>query len=282
MTLTPAATQPGRYASIMVPLNLGEGARDLVKLAASLADRLGSRLIGIAGEEFVLPYIGDGLSGVDATLVEDARRVAAENLAKAETAFRGAAGELKDIDWRCTIALPHHFVLSQARAADILVVARQGSDDPGQGQMSLSPGNLVMDLGRPVIVAPPRVSHLAARHIVVAWKDTREARRAVWDALPLLQRAETVTVLSVGAEAEEQGARDVSDYLSLHGVASRAVIRPDSVKYTAIELVDFALGIGSDLIVSGAYGHSRMQEWFFGGVTHDLLESAPVCCLMSH
>lgn len=282
MTLTTTAARQATYASIMVPLNLGEGAEDRVKLAASLADRFGSRLIGIAGEELVLPYLGDGLSGMDATLIEDSRRTAAEDLAKAETVFRRAAGAINDVDWRCAIETPRRFVLGQARAADILVVARQASEDPGQGQMALSPGDLVMDLGRPLIVVPPRVTHLSAEHVVIAWKDTREARRAVWDALPLLRRAETVTVLSVGAGAEEQGTQDVSNYLTLHGIASRAVTRPDGIKYAIDELIDFTLEHGSDLIVSGAYGHSRMQEWFFGGMTHDLLESTPVCCLMSH
>lgn len=276
-----SALQTG-YASIMVPLNLGEGAEDRVKLAASLANSFGSRLIGIAAEDLLLPYMGDGLSGVDATLIEDARRTAAENLAKAETIFHRAADPLNDIDWRCAIDTPRHFIASQARAADIVVLARQASTDPVQGNMGLSPGDLVMDLGRPLIVVPPRVTQLSARHIVIAWKDTREARRAVWDALPLLRRAETVTVLAIGAEAPDQGAQDVSNYLALHDITSRAVLRTDSIKHASDELIDFTLENGSDLIVAGAYGHSRMQEWFFGGVTHDLLEGTPVCCLMSH
>jgi len=275
------AVQTG-YASIMVPLNLGEGAEDRVRLAASLARDFGSRLIGIAAEELVLPYMGDGMSGVDATLIEDARRTATENLAKAETIFHRAADPLNDIDWRCAIDTPRHFIANQARAADIVVMARQASNDPVQKNMGLSPGDLVMDVGRPVIVVPPHITHLAARHIVIAWKDTREARRAVWDALPLLRRAETVTVLAIGAEAPDQGAQDVGNYLALHGITSRTVLRTDSIKHTSDELIDFALETGSDLIVAGAYGHSRMQEWFFGGVTHDLLEGAPVCCLMSH
>lgn len=282
MTPTPAAVWQSTYASIMVPLDLGEGAADRVELAASLAERFGSRLIGVAAEDYVLPYLGDGFSGVDAILVENAKRAAAEDIAKAETVFRQSAGRLNDIDWRCAIEAPRRFIPDQARAADIVVVARQASGDPRQGQMSLAPGDLVMDLGRPLLVVPPRVKRLPAKHVVVAWKNTREARRAVRDALPLLQQAETVTVFSAGAEAQDEGAQDVSDYLALHGVGSRALIRSDGVKYASDELIDFALESGCDLIVSGAYGHSRMQEWIFGGMTQDLLEAAPVCCLMSH
>lgn len=278
-----SATATGTsIASIMVPLNLGGGAEDRVKLAASLAERFKSRLIGIAAEEFIVPYVGEGTASIDAILIEEAKRKASENVASAETLFRRNTGALKDVEWRCAIDVPRSFVLDQARAADLVIVARQGSEDAGQGRMALSPGDLVMDLGRPLLVVPPDVEHLAARHIVVAWKDTREARRAVWDALPFLKKAETVTVLSVGSGAEEQGATDVSEYLALHGVASRAVIRPNSASSAADEITGYAREQNADLIVCGAYGHSRMREWMFGGMTADLLESTPVCCLMSH
>lgn len=282
MSATASAATDTAYASIMVPLNLGVGAEDRVKLAASLAERFKSRLIGIAAEEFVVPYVGEGTASVDAILIEEAKRTAAENIAKAETLFRRNAGSLNDIDWRCAIAGPRTFVLNQARAADILVLARQGSDDANQGRMALSPGDIVMDLGRPLLVVPPGIERLSAKHVVIAWKDTREARRAVWDALPFLKEAETVTVLSVGSGAEDQGAADVSEYLTLHGIMSRAVTRPDSVKFAADEVMIFAREHNADLIVCGAYGHSRMREWILGGMTHDLLESTPVCCLMSH
>jgi nucleotide-binding universal stress UspA family protein len=282
MNATAAPAQDAGYASIMVPLHLGAGAEDRVRLAASLAERFKSRLIGIAAEEFVVPYIGEGAMGVDAVLVEEAQRTAAENIARAETLFRRNAGKLNDIEWRCAVADTRSFVLSQARAADILVVARRGSSDESQGRMALSPGDLVMDLGRPLIVVPPEVGHLSAKHAVVAWKDTREARRAVRDSLPFLKAAEIVTVLSVGSGAEDQGAADVGAYLALHGVTSRAVVRPGRVRSVADEITSFAGEHDADLIVCGAYGHSRMREWMFGGMTQDLLESTPVCCLMSH
>lgn len=282
MSATASTASDGGYASIMVPLNLGIGADQRVELAASLAKRFRSRLIGIAAEDIVVPYMGDGTTGVDALLFEGAKRTAAENVAKAETLFRRNVGNLNDIDWRSAIASPRNFTLSQARAADLVILARQGSDDANQGQMALSPGDIVMELGRPLIVVPPGIERLSARHVVVAWKDTREARRAVRDALPFLKEAEAVTVLSVGAGAEDQGAADVSDYLTLHGIESQAVIRPDGVRFAVDEITRFARDHDADLIVCGAYGHSRMREWMFGGMTHDLLEATPVCCLMSH
>jgi nucleotide-binding universal stress UspA family protein len=282
MSETKAPPQPSTYASIMVTLNLGVDAEDSVKLASSLATTFSSRLIGVAAEEFVMPYYGDGAIAVDPAIIEQAKREAAENLAKAETVFRRAAGTISDIEWRSAIAFPNSFALEQARAADLVVVGRRGPDDASHGRMAVSPGDLAMGLGRPILVVPPRKEHLSGKRIVVAWKDTREARRAVWDALPLLKRAEQVFVLAIGPDAAEQGAADVSEHLHRHGVASRAATRPESVKFVVDELTDFAEEEGADLIVSGAYGHSRMREWLFGGVTQELLESTPIPCLLSH
>lgn len=276
------ALQLSNYASIMVTLNLGVDAADSVKLASSLASTFSSRLIGVAAEEFVVPYYGDGAIAIDPAIIEQAKSEAAENLAKAETVFRRAAGAINDIDWRCAIAFPDSFALEQARAADLVVVGRQGPDDASHGRMAISPGDLVMGLGRPILVVPPRKEHLSGKHVVIAWKDTREARRAVWDALPLLKRAERVFVLAIGPDAGAQGAADVSDHLQRHGVPSRATIRSEPTRFVVDELTGFAEQEGADLIVSGAYGHSRMREWLFGGVTQDLLDSTPIPCLLSH
>ncbi len=282
MPQTSPAPDARRYAGIIAPVHLGTGAERTLRLASSLAQRLSCRLIGVAAKDIELPYYGDGTGMVNALLVENARTVATEDLAKAEALFRRVVEGNAAVEWRSAIQEPRGFALMQARAADLMVLARQGPADESQGRMGIAPGDIVMDLGRPVLVVPPGVETLSAKSIVIAWKDTREARRALWDALPLLGRAEVVKLLAVGADAAEQGTQDVCDYLAQHGVAARAILRPDSVKYIVDEIIELAQDEGADLIVAGAYGHSRMHEWIFGGVTHDLLETTPVCCLMSH
>lgn len=282
--MTPARDQSrlACYASIMIPVNLGPGADGPVKVAASLADGYCSRLIGVAAENMVVAYYGDGIAAVDAMMIESARATNADNLSKAEAIFREAAGRTHAVEWRSATCDLRDFVLSQARAADLVVLARQGPSDPAQGNMALSPGALVMDLGRPILVVPPGVESLSAKRVVIAWKNTREARRAVWDALPLLMRAELVAVASIGDGAENQGANDVCQYLIEHGVSARAVLRLGENKYPIDELAELVAQDGADLIVAGAYGHSRTREWIFGGLTNDLLKSTPVSCLMSH
>ncbi|MBN9457412.1 MAG: universal stress protein [Bosea sp.] len=269
------------YASIMVCVGRPRRAENRAALAASLAARFGSHLIGIAAREATLPYLEDGLATARPILIENARNAALEDLAQAETNFRRGAGTLPDLEWRSDIQPPADFIAKAARAADLLVVARSSSDSPRR-LMSIDPGDAVMAAGLPVLVVQQESRAILARSVVVAWKNTREARRAVRDALPFLQRAETVTVLVVGEDAGDQGVEDVATHLARHGVASRTRRVTALSGSPADAIMDTALEEGSDLIVSGAYGHNRTREWIFGGVTGDLLDRSPVACLMSH
>ncbi|CAN7233818.1 universal stress protein [Bosea sp. LjRoot9] len=270
------------YASLMVPVHLGGNAEGPIRLAASLAERFSSRLIGVAAAEIVVPYYGDSTEAATALLVENAKRAASDDVTEAETLFRRIAGSNSAVEWRSGLTETRGFILSQSRAADLLVLGRQGADDANRGRMAVAANDLVMDLGRPILLVPPQVEYLSARHIVVAWKDTREARRAVWDALPFLVRAELVCVASVGPEANEQGIADVCSYLSEHHVAARPMSRGGDIVSETREIIDIAQQQGADLIVAGAYGHSRMREWLFGGMTSELLDTTPLCCLISH
>jgi nucleotide-binding universal stress UspA family protein len=136
------------------------------------------------------------------------------------------------------------------------------------------------------MVVPPKIDTLEAARIIVGWKDTREARRALRDALPFLQRAKAVTIVEFADEETEARARaraaDVTRYLARHKVQVGHSIVAHTKGSVADELIRLAEVEGADLIVAGAYGHSRLGEWAFGGVTRDLLASSPVCCLLSH
>jgi nucleotide-binding universal stress UspA family protein len=132
-------------------------------------------------------------------------------------------------------------------------------------------------------VVPPGVTSLAAKRIAVAWKDTREARRAIQDALPFVQKAETVAVVEFCESGEApRRLEDVLQYLGRHGVSpAYERVRPIDVTVTNA-LLHFVQDEGIDLVVGGGYGHTRLGEWIFGGVTRDLLTNGPVCCLLSH
>jgi nucleotide-binding universal stress UspA family protein len=133
---------------------------------------------------------------------------------------------------------------------------------------------------------PDGLDALAAQRIVVAWKETRESRRAVYDALPFLRKAAEVMIVEVcehGTEAESQRhINDLVDYLRRHQVAVGAKAYLHTQQSVAREMLRFAKDERADLIVAGGYGHSRLGEWIFGGVTRELIADSPVCCLFSH
>jgi nucleotide-binding universal stress UspA family protein len=150
----------------------------------------------------------------------------------------------------------------------------------------VEPGTILLRAGRPILVVPDTLARLPLRRVVVACKDTRECRRAVRDALPLLRQAKEVLLVEIGEDAsksqDKRSLADVARYLARHGVVVADEVWRRARGPAATELLELVRAENADLIVAGGYGHSRLGEWIFGGVTHQLLASSPVCCLLSH
>jgi nucleotide-binding universal stress UspA family protein len=200
--------------------------------------------------------------------------------------FQEVVGFPKErIEWRWDLEYPVVFLANEARSADLIVIknTRQQRDD---AYRLLNPAEAVLRMGRPTILVPEHVHDLRADRIVVGWKDAREARLAVRDALPLLRKAAQVTIVEICASTEQEQARvrvrDVVRYLGRHGVKCEMDFRVHLAEPAAFPLMRMAKELDADLIVSGAYGHSRLGEWFFGGVTRSLLDEAHCCLMMSH
>lgn len=269
------------FASVFVVTHPGDSAEGLVKTAASVAAAFAARLVGLAAQEVVAPYYDDGGVIVEGLLIDKANDEARLWIDRAESIFRRIVGDQGHIEWRSAIAEQREYFLAQASAADLFVIGRQGRTDPRTGHRPFSPGDLVVELGRPMLMVPPGIVRLEGKRVIIGWNGSREARRAIQDALPLLQRAELVWLASFGPDIRQAGLDDVVTHLKLHGVAAKPIKRP-TVSDAAAGLVDLAQEENADLIVCGAYGHSRFREWLLGGVTEDLLNSAPICCLMSY
>ncbi|MFE1600270.1 universal stress protein [Methylobacterium sp. ID0610] len=265
------------YASIMVSLDLGPAAAARVQLAADLARRFEARLIGAAARQVTDPVTAMDIAEAGRIYDAEKERVLDE-LRQARDLFEQAAGPGLDAAWRAALAPGLTYLAVQARAADLLVVGRDGD----AGALGVPPGPLLMEAGRPVLVVPPGLVRLRAERAVVAWKDAPEARRAVLAALPLLQKAEEVLVLGVGPETDGQAIGDVADFLVRHGVPATARMVPESGVRPGAAILANAAAQRADLVVMGAYGHSRLREWLFGGVTRDILQATNACCLMSH
>jgi nucleotide-binding universal stress UspA family protein len=272
------------YAVLMAALDLDLPTRGVLTASARLADLFGARTIGVAaGESTISPYFAEG-PVADKFIAATEAELRAQ-LKAIEGAFRDANASRGDkIEWRSAERLPDGFILSSARAADLIVVARPQP----MGNLMRGPdvGNLMMQAGRPVLVVPSDAAEFSADRILVAWKDTREARRAVSDALPILQKAKEVHLLVIHEPETSEavvvaGADDVANFLARHRVKAFAIARPD---YGSVgkSIEECAEEVGADIIVAGAFGHSRFMEWLLGGVTRHLLRSPKASVLFSH
>lgn len=271
------------YAAIMVHFDAGRASHNRLRLAVDLALRLQAALIGIAGRSYLPSFLADDIAVAEDNIDGDQREVAAL-LADVGTKFRAQAERIKDVEWRGAVDDVNHLVAREARAADLVVVGRPA--DPADLYYALDPGVTILRCGRPVLLVPDGVDAFASRRVVVSWKDTREARRALQDALPLLREAHEVMVIEVcehGTEVQSQRRiDDVANYLRRHKIRVRATACLHTQRPVTDEILRVARDEKADLIVAGGYGRSRLGEWMFGGVTRGLLADSPLCCLFSH
>jgi nucleotide-binding universal stress UspA family protein len=267
----------------MVHLDGAPSSGRRARLAVDLADRFHSALIGVAGRCYLPSFLADG-SNAKAGQDDGERQEMMKLFSDMEGRFRAAAQRLTQVEWRGIFDYTNDLVPREARAADLIIVARKQA--PDDLYFALDPGATVLRAGRPVLVVPEELDSLAAQRVVVAWKDTRESRRAVHDALPFLQAAKEVVIVEVCAQGTEMQSQRRVDDVAGHLLRHKVVVGAKACLHTegsaARELLRFAKAEKADLIVSGAYGHARLSEWVFGGVTRDLLADSPICCLFSH
>lgn len=195
----------------------------------------------------------------------------------------------------------------QARYSDLVVVGQINPDEPSPTILSDFPEYVLLNSGRPVLVIPyaGRFENIGKR-ILISWDGSREATRAVTDAIPLLQRAEIVHVVIFDSDAKDathggQPGADIALYLARHGVkvevslhTTGTNLRRRMVDSTTGEaqqsagmdvgnsLLSLASDLSTDMIVMGGYGHSRFRETLLGGVTRTMMQSMTVPVLMSH
>jgi nucleotide-binding universal stress UspA family protein len=269
------------YATMMVYVDANGSPEQRVRLAASLADKFNASLIGLSALAIPPPYLFEGAIIAQPTEI-DIGQIVARLDAKGDWFRKTAGADHKRPEWRPILDYPTDALAREARSADLVVIGQKVGDFLNP----LDPGEALLKLGRPTLVVPDGVSSLSAEHVVVGWKDTREARRAVQDALPFLHEASRVTVVEICNQDDESTAKDRVDdvvrYLTQHRINATTRVMLQQQGSAAAHLLRLVQEEGADLTVSGAYGHSRLGEWMFGGVTRDLLASSSVCCLMSH
>jgi len=270
----------------MVGLSVDQPNEARLEIAGQLAERVGAMVIGITAAEFSPPlYFALGEPGEK--LIERGRAAIKDRVAEVESEFRAAMqNRVSELEWRCAEDFPSRYIVQQARACDIIVVGEVGGGALGDPFVQVRPSDLVMQAGRPVLVVPDSRNWLDLRRVLIAWKDTAEARRAVADALPLLRKATDVTVVEIVEATATRAAAlsrvgDVVAWLSRQGVSASALV-PDECSEAGSQLERIASDLGTAIVVAGAYGHSRFREWIFGGVTRRLISPSDRCSLLSH
>ncbi len=212
----------------------------------------------------------------EATLEE-----AVERRFRAELAQHGLHGE-----WRLYDAGDTAAAIELAKSADLAILGQLSPDLSTPG--ALRPEDVVVAAGRPVLVVPyAGTFQTVGRRVLVAWDATREAVRAVNDALPLLADAEAVTVMFVGAqetalERRKPSLERIVGHLRHHGIAARIEETLRGGVAISDILLSRAADLAADLIVAGAYHHSQLREALVGGVSRELLEHMTVPVLLSH
>jgi nucleotide-binding universal stress UspA family protein len=269
-----------------VLVHVRSGREDLPRLrtATALARKFDATVFGVACEAIPPSGAADPTAILVGSWYLAMREQLESDLAQARAVF-DAEVQGQRAEWLSVEDLPGPALARISRAADIIVSGGRPLHQTDRYR-NVDTAELMLFSGRPVLIAPPLGGELKADKVVVAWKDTRESRRALSDAMPFLVTAQEVVVVEVSvpddvSHAESRTAAVVSG-LKRHGVNARPrVVTADPGRVT-IELNQAAQAIGADLLVAGGFGHSRLGEWFFGGVTRELLHFPERFVLLSH
>src|ERR1700686_2756976 len=213
------------YATVMVCLALVRSNDARLEIAGQLAEQFGAHVIGFTAGEFSPPlYFTDGEQAQ--RLLDEGQAAIKSRVAEVEAEFRAAMqNRAAAVEWRSAEDFPTRFIVRQARAADIIVVGEDGRDALGDPFLQANPSDLVMQTGRPLLVVPDTCSWLDLRSVLIAWKDTPEARRAIADALPMLHQAKDINVVEIIEDdvcrpAALSGVSDVVAWLLRHGIVA--------------------------------------------------------------
>lgn len=274
------------YKTLMVHMELNGDNEGVLKIAGELAERFNAKVIGIAAAQPV-KILYDEFCTAGEIMAQDQAEIDKE-LSACVAQFRQALQERANgLEWRSTTTFGalDEYIAEQARVADLIITGKDIGGDIMDTSRRVNIGKLVVKAGRPVLVVPQGITSLPLKNVFIAWKDTREARRAALDALPLLEEAGHATVLeitSVPDQAEgEKRVKDVALWLEQHRLLASPLAIGSPYMDEGVLRSELANG-HCDLLVAGAFSHNRVGEWILGGITQNVLLDPDCCVLLSH
>lgn len=278
------------YRTILMHCNDPRRIEALLAPTVSLAEKFQAHLIGLSVVPPVAVISAGAPDGPPIVLDEHCRLYREENPAMKsafETATRGRAFVS---EWRDDEANAYGVadrVLQYTRAADLVVAAQTDPQWAGTDSLDVA-DRLAIESGRPVLILPNVGAYEGVgEKVLVAWNARREAARAVFDALPILQRAKEVKVVWVNPQSEHDLARDIPaadicTALARHGVKCQATEQLQPRAGVGETLLACAKDMSADLLVMGCYGHTRLREFVLGGASRYVLAHMSLPVLMSH
>lgn len=271
------------YKTIFTYLSSPETADNLSEVGAYLSDVNGAHLIGAHNSARITIY-----GGVPSDLLAEHNHRQGEMAAAIEQSFeKAAASRNLSHEWRHKALNDTQVlgdILDQAHAADLVIACGDDQSDPLASFHDV-PSRLALESGRPVLLVPANTRmNSVGQRITVAWNHSRESARAAFDALPLLRAAASVQILVVNStqDGAANPGGDLASALSRHGVKAHTVVANTTTRSDADELTSALVPHGTDLLVMGCYGHSRLREMVLGGVTKHILGHMTMPVLLSH
>ncbi len=270
---------------ILVLLDEFAHTADRLRLAADLAAAHGATLVGLRVEmhprlprQLRTPVVDAAVVAHDAAIRANSDRLKAE---LSETAKRCGI----DHEWWLVEDGGTDDIVDSARYTDIVVVQQHDRSDDEEFPADELIHQLLVRAGRPVLITPNwPVNGVVGSRAVIAWNGSREASRALADAMPLLAKAERTLLVIEGGDGVDERLARVSGHLSRHGIGNvtTQVLTSDDSIQTGGDILRAGNTIDANLLVMGGYGKSRLSEKLFGGVTEFVLYHARLPVLMSH
>lgn len=275
------------YKTLLVPVDGRPRSGRSIELAGRIAGAFDAHVVGL----FIQPQpaipgvvYGRGGSRIVAEIQENMVREASEAAqVRFDAEVKKAA--IASAEWRVAQGDRADLLALHARYADLVVI---NQTDSSAEQASNFADAVVLSLGRPALLVPYTCElKTFARRVLVCWNASRESARAVTDALPLLQRAALVTVMTVNGRSSRDGhgeepGTDIALFLARHGVKAQVIRVSSAGVNVGSVILSRAFDLEADMVVMGAYGHARLRELVLGGATRTLLQSMTVPVLMSH
>jgi len=277
--------------TILVYLPSEKLAAPVLDAVVALAGQRGAHVIGLHLEASYYPAYGEVAIAMPPDVIEQMRKPLREQAERLKQSFNARMESEKiSAEWR-TASVEYSTVptriVEESLTADLVICPKVDPTAVDVTTLDL-PERLILEGGRPVLVVPPDSSAaIPPKRVLIAWNNSPQSARAVFESLDLFGDAETVTVLTVAGDAEakreaEESANNLAASLKRHGIEAKA----EAFEARNVSAGDFLRtrleDDHPDLLVMGCYGHSRFRELVFGGVTRDILGATQVPTLMSH